>query len=115
MAAPKLVHYTSTSHATANTAAGAAPVPAAGRALVIAKITVVVGAGGTPTPVTFSLGVGSGSNTDPSFHIANGVTLAAGEVYTESGIILVAGDLLFSLASVSSGIRINVFGEEVDN
>lgn len=80
------------------------PAPPAGRALVISKIVVAAfGATGR-----FWLRVGGAG-------IAEAIPILPGEVYTETGIVLTAGQNLGTQVETASGCVVSVFGEEVDN
>ena len=62
----------------------------------------------------FDLYVGSSAATTKN--IAAQVTLAPGGVYTEAGLVAVFGDDIgFRCVAATTGLSLNVFGEEVDN
>lgn len=105
MAAPILRRYSATVSAVANafTAVGSA-VPAS-RALVISKITVT---NGTAASSTFTLRVGGAA-------VAQSVALGPGGVYTENGLVALAGESVDCSASVASSLVVSIFGEETDN
>jgi hypothetical protein len=107
MAAPVLRHYTAVSNATANTFDTVLTVPA-NRALVISKIVVVNNLGSGST--TFNVRAGGVGKS-----VTGVVTLPFGQTYTETGIVLVAGEILDHSSGNASGTVIHVFGEEVDN
>lgn len=108
MAAPTLKRFTANSSATANTAVVVVPAVGATRALVISKIVVSNVSGNSA--VVFSLLI-NGTAIAPAVN----VPLLAGEVYGETGVVLVAGDTLQVQSTVASGVQVNVFGQEVDN
>jgi S-adenosylmethionine synthetase len=74
-----------------------------GRAFVISKLTIAASAACT---VTVQLG---------SYNICTTLPLSAGQVWSESGLVLIAGETLGATCSVSSAAMLSVFGEEVDN
>lgn len=79
----------------------------AGRAFVISKVTVANQTGATLTFTLFITGSGA--------PIAQTVSLAVGQVYTEAGIVLTAGDNMGINCSVANGVAVHLFGQEVDN
>lgn len=81
-----------------------AAVPA-NRAVAISKITV---SNITGAAVTFRLLVGG-------FHVAYDLTLNAGQVYTETGLVALTGETVQARTNTTNGIAVEVFGEEVDN
>lgn len=111
MPAPKLRHDKEIA-GTANTATPVLPaVIAAARALVVSKLTVSPQINAS---MTFSIQITSNGNFTSTF-IARDVPLAFGETYTESGLVVAAGETVFVYCSVANGVSVNVFGEEVDN
>lgn len=111
MAPPSLKHYAAVS-GNASTWTPIHAAVGAGRALVISKIVVANGSVGT---CTFNLAIGDSGNTGQT-NIARDITLAAGQVYTETGLVAVAGEYVRVAASIGGGgVVVNVFGEEVDN
>lgn len=111
MPAPSLKHYKSVlALSTWTNVSGAV---AAGRALVISKITV---ANNGSASVTFFLQIDTASATAAG-DIAASVALAPGEVYTEAGVVALAGESVFAYASTgtTNTLKVHVFGEEVDN
>lgn len=105
MPAPALRHYQLQLSNGVQTLVGAVP---AGRALVISKIIVTSLSG---TAITFGLQVGA-NNTNS--WIAQNVPLNSGEVWTETGIVMLAGEVILLTGSAATG-TVSVFGEEVDN
>lgn len=81
----------------------------ANRALV-AKVVVV---NTTAAAVTFSLGIAAAVGNGGKF--ADSITLNPGEVYTETGLVVAAGEQLNAWSSVANAIGVTVTGEEVDN
>lgn len=78
----------------------------AGRALVISKLTV-----GSPVATNITI-IANG------WMIANAYPLPANSIYSETGIVIVAGGTLSvqsSAASAGQGTVVAVYGEEVDN
>lgn len=104
MPAPVLRRYAQNLYV-ANTETTVVPAVPAARALVVSKIVVVNAAGAA---VTFRLVVGG-------FFVAADMALGFGEVYTESGLVVLAGDLVRAQCSAANGMHVQVFGEEVDN
>jgi hypothetical protein len=84
------------------TAATVVPAVAAARALVVGKVIVASAAG-----VTFNITAGG-------VLVAAAVAVPAGGVYSETSLVLLAGDTLTVIATTGSG-TISVYGEEVDN
>lgn len=110
MAASVLRHYRGQANATPGAASGVCgPIPA-GRALVISKITVANTS--STTAATVTIYVGSNTATD---YIAVNVSVAAGQVYTETGLVALAGEYVGFTSNVASNLVVNLFGEEVDN
>lgn len=112
MAAPVLKHVRVQTSATANTIVYTAAVPA-GRAWVISKLAF----GWASSAVgTFTLYYGS---TGDGTTILNGQTpLSQGQVWTETGIVLEAGEKIGISVNVSNagGVgMLHLFLEEVDN
>lgn len=76
---------------------------ATARALVVSKI--VVAASGSST-VTLTVG---------GQPIASAFTLTAGQVYTETGLVVLATETITATAGTANTLVVSVFGEEVDN
>jgi hypothetical protein len=74
-----------------------------GRALVISKLTVAANA------------ACSVSVYCAGYPILNALPMTAGQVWSESGLVVVAGESLTAVTTVASSAYINIFGEEVDN
>lgn len=114
MAAPSSLKHYGLSHAGGSAwsnASGGAAV-AAGRALVVSKVTVANTS--TSTAYTVSLSVGAAGSGAAGL-IAQ-VSIPPNSVYTETGVVVLAGESLFAMtAAPTDAIRVNVFGEEVDN
>lgn len=109
MANPLLRHYqTATFGAGSNV--NVSGVVGANRALAVSKITVANLAGAS---VTFTLHVGAAASS--ATQIGTSITLAAGQVYTETGLVVLAGESIFASTTTTNGIAVNVFGEEIDN
>lgn len=107
MANPILRSYVITSSATPSTwTALGSPVPT-GRALVVSKLIVANLQG-----IAQAFGIRNNVTTG---RIASSVPLDIGDVYTESGIVLIAGHFLEVWSSIASGITVTLYGEEVDN
>lgn len=106
MAAPKLRRYAALTGGAANTIEGVTPVVGAGRALVVGKVTVANAAG---VALTFTLRIGAGNS------VALSVALNPGEVYTETNLVILAGERLEHSCSVAGGIVTHVYGQEVDD
>lgn len=102
MPAPILRRYATTP---ANTAATTAVTVPAARALVISKIT-CANVSATAASITVTIG-GAG--------IVAGLSLAPGQVYTETGLVALAGEAVACTTTVASAISFMVHGEEVDN
>ncbi len=81
-----------------------AAVPA-NRAVAISKVVVANTSGGA---LTFRILVGGAA-------IAYDLSLAAAQVYTETGLVALTGETVQARSSVLNGITVSVFGEEVDN
>ncbi len=73
------------------------------RVLVIGKI--LVAAGGAST-ITLTVG---GAN------IATNFALSAGQVYSETGLVLLATETITATAGTASQLVVSVYGEETDN
>jgi hypothetical protein len=101
MAAAALRHYTASLSTTSATTV--VPAVATARALVIGKI--LIAATGTSTIAVTVGGV----------PIISGMSLNAGQVYTETGLLLCATETLTCTAGTASMIAVSVYGEEVDN
>src|SRR4051794_8664958 len=109
MAAPSVLrHYSSAP--TTNVTTNISGAVAANRALAVSKICV---ANLDATSSTFDLMVGAASGQ--AVKIASQVTLAAGQVYTETGLVVLAGESVFLYTNNGGHVAVNVFGEEVDN
>lgn len=106
MAAPILRHYVLGTMAAA-TATDVFPVVPAGRALVVSKA--VVACALTSGTVSFDL------RTAGDHFLIRGLVLSPGEAYTETGLVLPAGDNLRVWVGVADGVDVHVFGQEVDN
>lgn len=111
MSASSLKHYAATNPASANTvfdAMGAA-VPAT-RALVVSKIVVV-------SAVAQTVALYLGSSATSTTVIAWALSLSAGQVYTETGLVVLAGERIYAQTNnaVATNLVVAVFGEEVDN
>lgn len=107
MAAPSLKHYS-----VATTVSVTAPVgtaPAAGRALVVSKVTLTNIGSVTATGIYLYAGTEVGANA-----IVAGLALAVGETYAETGVVLAAGEQ-FRAFGAGAALAVNVFGQEVDN
>lgn len=107
MPAPKLLRYSGSSGATANTIVAVGPLVPAGRAFVVASVMVMNNAGGS-SPV-FDLYIGG-------VPVAFGVTLGPGDVYVERAAVAPAGEYPVQVRStLANGVQVSVFGQEVDN
>lgn len=107
MAARSLKHYTYAQVASGTwQAVGTAP--AAGRALV-GKVIVTVNAA-----ATINLAVSAGVPVAADL-IAASIVLNLGEVYTETGVVILAGEQVRIFAGVANAVNVTVIGEEVDN
>lgn len=107
MPAPLLRRITgNTSAANTLTAVGGA-VPV-NRAFVASKVVLVNNTGGT---IKVSQALFGGA------HFATGISLAPGELYTESGLVALGGDTVCQVQTDTAGtaLLVSVFGEEVDN
>jgi hypothetical protein len=102
MAAPILRHYQNLMPAGNSTLF---TVPTA-RALVISKI--LIAATGTSTTSTITL-------TAAGNWLITNLNLTQGQVYTETGVVMTAGEALVATTSASNIYALHVFGEEVDN
>lgn len=112
MPAPILRCY---QHAPPNNSVWSSPMPAliaAGRALVISKITVCSLIGGNQK---FSLAIAPTNTPTAAQYIVGGMVLGPGEVFTETGLVVLPGLAIYALTDVSMGIAVSVSGEEVDN
>ncbi len=47
--------------------------------------------------------------------ILTGLTLSPGQVYSETGVVVVAGETITATAGTANVLSVSVFGEEVDN
>lgn len=107
MAVPVLRRYGSGAFAaglgTTTTIVAAVP---ANRALVVSKIVV---ANSAAASVKFNIIVAGAT------YLVNGMSLPVNQVYTETGLVLVAGDTLVASTDTANGISVTLFGEEVDN
>lgn len=103
MPAPKLRRYSAIPSA-ATTQVVVVPTLSSTRAFVVSKLVVALFGGG---PFTFTVRIGTQS-------VAHGVSLAFGEVYTETGLVVPSGE---SLTFEASGTTVvcSAFGQEVDN
>lgn len=109
MAAPTLKHYSAQTGAI-NTFVTVVPLVPAGRSLVVSKVAIVAVASGAQ----FSMTVGPDQGT--TRFIVFGMPLATGEQYTETGLVVLAGEsLAVAGLGAADAFRINVFGQEVDN
>ena len=104
MAAATLRRYSGGIFA-ANTLTTVVPAIPAGRALVIGKIIVANVSG---AQLTFGIAVGG-------VFVASAISLAPSEVYTESGLVMVAGDNAQVTVTIANGVVASFYGEEVDN
>lgn len=104
MANPLLRRY-NVSPTAANTNTTLVAAVPAGRALAISKI-VASAYGAASGHITISV-AGAG--------IANALPLVQTEVYTESGLVLQAGETIIVQSSAANAVMFSVFGEEVDN
>lgn len=109
MAAPKLQRYAFSPTAATTWQAVHAAVPAA-RALVVSRLTVAA-LQSTRVYVAIAATAGGGD----ADRVMQDVALAAGEVYTESGLVIPAGQFVSVYATVITGLGVGVFGQEVDN
>lgn len=105
MAAAILRHYNSTPSATGTTTLVTVPTS---RALVISKV-LVASNGNAISSSIMSLTAGGGPI------ISNLAMTAAGQVYTETGLVLLATETLTININTASAFTCHVFGEEVDN
>lgn len=115
MPAPILRHYRWLNAAAAGTweQVGGFTVPA-NRALVISKI-IVVNVHTTAIATNAAISQGAAPATGAEY-IFRSISIAVGEVYTETGLVMVAGEQLYSFQNVGGGVvAYNVFGQEVDN
>lgn len=109
MPAPILRHYKVASGA-ANTAFNVTGVVPPNRALVVSK---VIAASGTSASQNISLFAGVDTTAVNAIAYP---TLAGAEIYTESAIVLLAGESLFAMTSgTATQLIVSVFGQEVDN
>lgn len=106
--APSLKHYSSAP--VTNVTTNITGAVGAARALVVSKITV---ANLDATSSTFDLMVGAAGGQ--AVKVASQVTLAAGQVYTETGLVVLTGESVFLYTNNGGHVAVNVFGEEVDN
>lgn len=97
-----LLRRSSVSLTTTSATTVVSAVPAS-RALVISKI--LIAASGSST-ITITVG---GSP------IVSGLALTAGQVYTETGLVLLTTETITATAGTASVLVVSVFGEEVDN
>lgn len=104
MAASSLKRYSVLAF-TANTTTDITTTVPANRALVVSKITVSNTSGAA---TTFRLFIGGTA-------IAYDTPLAAGQVYTETGLVVATGEKVQAYFSTTNGGHVQVFGEEVDN
>lgn len=104
MPAPILRRYAA-GPTVANTDTTLVPAVPAARALVVSKVVVSNYSAVTVKFILFVAGAG----------IASGVTLAPGDNYTESGLVVLAGETMVVRSSHGEAIICSVFGEEVDN
>lgn len=109
MPAPLLRHYNAIIIGNTGSFTGPTFVTPAARALVVSKITVI---NNQSAALTFSLMVGATNGTF-AYLIAANFPLNPGEIYTETGVVVLAGEG-FSILT-SRDLSINVFGEESDN
>lgn len=111
MAAPILRHYNASNPTTANTVFQVAPAVPAGRSLVVSKVVASTLSSGTAQELTLYAGATSAIESIFAYTLLGGY-----EVYTESGLVLVAGQLLFARSSIAGAtMSVHVFGQEVDN
>lgn len=112
MPVPILRRYgTSTIPAAVTTAV--TPVVPAARALVISKL--IINNLGSVGIVNFALYAGpSGNNAET---IAYSIPFSPGDIYTESGLVLLAGEAIriYVFGTVANILSVVVHGEEVDN
>jgi hypothetical protein len=107
MAAALLRHYANSLGTTGLTSVLTVPTA---RALVIGKIVISCTGAATFGAYTTASGGGLGYTFLPL------QAFAANSIYTESGLVLTAGEsLLVNISSVASNVFVQVFGEEVDN
>lgn len=103
-AAPVLKRYVKNTLVVGNVNPLVTAVPA-GRALVVSKVSVT----GVAAISKFGLLL---NNTA---WIVYDMPLARGEQWTESGLVLVAGDTINIGIDVVDGVQVTLFGQEVDN
>lgn len=80
------------------------------RALVVSKVTVT---NSSAANVTFSLGISNTVGNGGKF--ADNIVLGPGEVYPETGLVVLAGEQINVWCSPSANVAVSVFGQEVDN
>lgn len=94
----------------ANTAVNALTVPA-NRALIISKV-LVTNFGGTIGGLLIDVFAGSVAQ---EYYILASYSINNGETYTETGLVLLAGETCqIRCTTANAGINMQVFGEEVD-
>jgi hypothetical protein len=114
MAAPSLKHYRMVNAAGANSlndVTGAVP---AARALVVSKISFANLAG---VSQNISFYIGTSATHVPADIVVNTLPLGPGQQYTETNLVVLAGERLYfkTDAAATNSIAVSVFGEEVDN
>ncbi len=104
MPAPTLRRY-AVIPGTADTDTALVPAVPAARALVIGKLIV---ANVSSTAASLAVIVAG-------TRIASGLVLQASEVYTEAGLIVLAGETIAVRTTVGTALAFTAYGEEVDN
>lgn len=112
MAASALRHYTATATgSTILTPINSTTIPTA-RALVIGKI--IISSANTATYGAYTAPSGGGA----AFYFMPLQSMAAGAIYSETGLVLTTGEaLIVAVTALGTGgsVWVQIFGEEVDN
>lgn len=109
MALPVLRRY-SLATVAVNTGTLVGSLTPANKALVVSKVIVATAPQAT---VLFHMSIGT--TWAASTNIAVNVNLPSGSTYTETGLVIPAGEGLWVYTTTANGIFVNLFGEEVDN
>jgi hypothetical protein len=107
MAAAALRHFQTALSTTSTTSVLTVP---ASRALVVSKLLVAYQGGGTAATMTLYAGSGGVSSI-----ILYSLSMNTGQVYTETGIVLLATEQILAQSNTAGVFSVHVFGEEVDN